>query len=78
MEIKTTLKGILLVSIVGMLFSGYLTLTKLLTGTCALGTCEYLVGIPTCVYGFIMYMIIFLISVFGLMSKPKIEPKVGE
>ena len=67
---KSALKAILVISIAGMLFSGYLSYSELFANSCALGGgCSTVVGIPSCVYGFVMYFVVFTISVLGLKSK---------
>ena len=67
MNQKLSLKIICGLSIAGMLFSGYLSYTELTAKVCALdGGCSMLGGIPTCVYGFVMYAAIFIISLLGL------------
>lgn len=74
MKKETALKVILIISIAGMLFSGYLSYTELFAGFCGaaklgLGACSNVFKIPACVYGFFMYMIVFIISLIGLNSK---------
>jgi len=70
MKKKLALQIILIISIAGMLFSGYLSYGELFRGLCPIdGGCQYLLSIPTCVYGFFMYLIIFIISLAGLKSK---------
>lgn len=69
MKPKTALKIILGISVVGMLFSGYLSYLELVVGTCALGTCPAVVNIPACVYGFFMYLFVFVVSFLGLKGK---------
>lgn len=68
MKTKIALKSILIISIAGMLFSGYLSYTELIKQSCAFGGCSYLLGAPTCVYGFVMYTLVFVISLLGLNS----------
>jgi len=64
------LKAILILSVAGMLFSGYLSYGELTSGTCPIGGgCTLLLGIPTCVYGFVMYTAIMIISIIGLKQK---------
>ena len=47
------------ISIAGLIFSGYLGGTKLLTGTCALNeSCPNFLGYPACFYGFFMFLAI--------------------
>ena len=57
MNQNTSLKIVLGISVVGMLFSGYLSYSELARETCPLGGCSSLLGVPTCVYGFVMYTI---------------------
>ena len=53
-----------------MAFSGYLSYTELFQKVCALGGgCTSIIGLPSCVYGFVMYAIVFVISLFGLKAK---------
>lgn len=70
MKKELALKIILGLSIAGMLFSGYLSYTEIYQQTCALNlTCSNVVGVPACVYGFVMYLVVFTISILGLKSK---------
>jgi len=69
MKKQVSLIIILIISIAGMLFSGYLSYGELIKKTCGLGGCSNLFGIPVCVYGFVMYLIVFIISILGLKSK---------
>ena len=56
-----TLNKILVLSIAGLLFSGYLSAVKLFSHTCAIDTgCSYFLGYPTCYYGFGFFVLIFL------------------
>ena len=68
MKQETSLKIILIISIVGMLFSGYLSYSELVKQFCAIGGCSTVGGIPACVYGFVMYLVVFVISFLGLKS----------
>lgn len=46
-------------SVAGLLFSGYLSGTKLLTGTCAFNeSCPYFFGVPACYIGFVLYALL--------------------
>lgn len=71
MKKQVSLAIILVISIAGMLFSGYLSYGELFQKSCPLGACTSppLLGIPVCVYGFVMYLIVFIISILGLRSK---------
>ena len=66
------LKIILAISILGLLFSGYLSYTELFQEVCSLsGGCSTIGDIPACVFGFVMYLVILVISVLGLKSRGK-------
>ncbi|MEM4244609.1 MAG: hypothetical protein QW404_03720 [Candidatus Nanoarchaeia archaeon] len=69
MKKHTALKTIMVLSILGMIFSGYLSYTELFSGVCPIGGCSNIGGIPVCVYGFTMYLVVFIISILGLRSK---------
>ena len=74
MKSKTALVWIRFIAILGLLFSGYLSYYELFGGECiaislGMGQCVDVQGIPACVYGFVMYLIVFLISWSGLRSK---------
>jgi len=70
MKKETALKAIMWISIAGMLFSGFLSYNEIF---CSSGMCAAAVpinlGLPACVYGLIMYAIVFVLSVLGLKSK---------
>ena len=74
MKKTTSLKSILIISIAGLLFSGYLSYTELFAGYCGaaqlgMGACTNVFQIPACVYGFFMYLIILIITILGLKEK---------
>ena len=74
MKKQTSLWIIFFISIVGMIFSGYLSFTEIFLNFCGatelgMGQCNNVVGVPACVYGFVMYAIVFIISILGLGSK---------
>ena len=73
MKKQTALKTLLIISIVGVLFSGYLSYTEIFKQVCALGalgTCGATVfKLPACVYGLVMYLAVLIISILGLKSK---------
>ncbi len=68
-----SLKAVFIVSIVGLLFSGYLSFTELFNKPCSFGCSAgdsgNLFGLPVCVYGFFMYLVIFAITTLGLLEK---------
>jgi len=70
MKKQTALKALFWVSIAGALFSGYLSYTEIFQQFCALGTCSATVfSVPSCVYGFVMYIAGLIVSVLGLKGK---------
>jgi hypothetical protein len=71
MKKQLSLTIILIISILGILFSGYLSYGELVKGTCPLGSCSAkpLLGLPVCIYGFVMYLIVFVIAILGFKSK---------
>jgi len=69
MKKNLALTIVLYISIAGLLFSGYLSYRELFQKVCPLsGECTNVLGLPACVYGFIMYAFIFLFSLRGLKS----------
>ena len=74
MKKQTALTILLIISIMGLLFSGYLSYGELIVDECysdalGMGECAVVQGLPACVYGFIMYLCVFIISIIGLKSK---------
>jgi len=76
MKQTTSLKIILIFSIAGLLFSGYLSYYELFVpGGCAEAVISCgekqitLATLPACVYGFFMYFLVFIFSILGLKNK---------
>ncbi len=70
MNKQLSLKIIFGISIAGMLFSGYLSYGELFTRVCPIGGgCSYVLGAPACVYGFVMYAVVFGVSLAGILGK---------
>ena len=71
MNKKTALKVVSGIALIGVLFSGYLSYTEIFQQTCALGGgCTITIfSLPSCVYGFLMYLIVLIIALVGLKSK---------
>ena len=70
MKKQTALKALFIVSLAGLLFSGYLSYTEIFQQTCAIGGCSATVfAVPSCVYGFVMYLIGLIIAAIGLKAK---------
>jgi len=60
------MKIICLISFIGVLFSGYFSYSELVGGKCPVGGCAMMLGIPICIYGFIMFLMLFITSVLGI------------
>jgi len=57
-------------SIAGLLFSGYLSGVKFFSSTCAFNEpCPYFLGYPACYFGFAMFLLITIFSSLLLFSK---------
>jgi hypothetical protein len=57
-------------SLFGILFAGYLSYSKLFSGTCSLTEgCSYFLGVPTCFFGFGIFLAIFVFACISLFSK---------
>jgi len=58
---------LLLLSLAGVLFAGYLSYRKFFTSTCALTEgCASFLGLPTCSFGFVLFLLIFIFSCVSL------------
>jgi len=72
---KLALQIIFGVSLFGLLFSGYLSygelFSKTLTACPAPGASGTVFGYPACVYGFFMYLMIVIISGWGIWGSKK-------
>jgi len=67
---KSYNKIVFLLSLAGLLFSGYLSTIKLFTSTCIFNEpCPYFLGYPACFFGFGMFLIIFSSATLGLLKK---------
>ncbi len=72
---QQALKTILVLSVVGILFSGTLSYRELFLGDCNLAIVRCgvntppIAGLPACVYGFFMYLMVFFLALLGLRSK---------
>ncbi|MFC1687713.1 vitamin K epoxide reductase family protein [Patescibacteria group bacterium] len=77
MNKRTSLTLVLILSILGLLLSGYLSYYSLFTDGCTetfinCGTEPVeIFGLPNCVYGFFMYLLVFVLAVIGLMKSQK-------
>lgn len=65
-------KKMLLLSAAGTVFAGYLSGVKIFSKTCAFGeSCPYFLGYPSCYYGFVMYLAMFVIALYAVMKTVK-------
>ena len=72
MNRKTAIITIFIFSILGTLFAGYLTFTKLILGVCPLKEpCPFILGEPACVYGLVLYVILLVTSSILLCKKER-------
>ena len=77
MKPEKALQIIFILSIAGLLFSGYLSYQELFKEGCSVSPFPISCGsttiadLPACVYGFLMYMVIFAASGLGLKSFKK-------
>jgi hypothetical protein len=63
---------ILIFAILGTLFAGYLSISKLILGYCPLKEpCPIFLGQPACVTGLVLYLAILIISMILLLCKNK-------
>ena len=70
MQAEKAVSVILWIALIGVLFSGYLSYTELTGGVCGL-----ILGLPSCVYGFVMYLIVFLICIIAVLKARKKKKK---
>lgn len=63
------IKIITAISLLGILFSGYFTMQEVFFSQCPLGKCGYSLVLPTCLYGLLMYVIVFVLS---FMARKKV------
>lgn len=60
------IKSMIVLGLAGVLFSGYLSVVKLVTTTCALNEpCPYFLGYPACWYGFGIFLALFVSAMLG-------------
>ena len=70
MKKQIALKTLFWISLAGVLFSGYLSYTEIFQQVCALGgACSTKIfTLPSCVYGFVMYIAGLIVSILGIKS----------
>lgn len=78
MSQKIALQTILYIAIAGVLFSGYLSYQELFLGSCSATFVRCgnvrIADLPACVYGFVMYAVVIIISSIGLAHSSKQNP----
>jgi hypothetical protein len=75
---KTYLRITSGLALAGVLFSGYLSTVRLVTGSCAFNeSCPFFLGYPACWYGFAMFASMFAASVAASRGNLKVESAVG-
>jgi uncharacterized membrane protein len=78
MKPKFALQVIAIISLVGMLFSGALTYREFFTDAAAscsaLGASGTILGYPPCVYGLVMYTVVFATALLGLQRAESRPP----
>jgi uncharacterized membrane protein len=57
------------ISAAGMAFSGYLSYSELTSGSCLLGGCSKMFGLPACVFGCLMFLLIFAVCILGFRDR---------
>lgn len=63
-------KTAFIITLAGVLFSGYLSAIKLFTDTCAFSEpCPYFLGYPACWYGFILFLGMCISSLLALTNR---------
>lgn len=69
MNVRKILFTAMFLSIAGILFAGYMTLQKFISGTCSFGeACPFLWGYPVCLYGLIIFFMLFLATLKLLLD----------
>ena len=78
MDYKKTLQVIFIISVAGLLFSGYLSYYELFVpegcdaAIISCGTKNVTIAnLPACVYGFFMYLLIFILTGLSLLKDKK-------
>lgn len=67
-------KTYIFLTLCGVLFSGYLSAVKFFSETCAFNeSCPYLMGYPACYYGFTIFLLMFIYSIYSFISNIEIN-----
>mgnify|MGYP001597406690 CR=1 FL=1 len=65
---RTAVKVVASMSALGILFAGYLSMPEIKSLLAGAET-GYTLGLPTCVYGLVFYILIFILAVLNLTAK---------
>jgi len=70
---EQSLNVIVVIALAGLLFSGYLSYNELFLGAASCNAAApaltAIAGLPVCVYGFVMYVLVLATAVVGLRSR---------
>jgi uncharacterized membrane protein len=64
------IKQNLFLSVIGILFAGYFAVPEIIILLWGNGP-KYMLGLPTCAYGLVFYMIIFIVTLVGFLQNRK-------
>lgn len=66
--------GVFVLTLAGVLFSGYLSSVRLFSNTCAFSEpCPYFLGYPACWFGFALFLSLYVALVVSLSGKAAIQ-----
>ncbi|MBU0625401.1 hypothetical protein KKF05_03590 [Patescibacteria group bacterium] len=70
MTVERYFKTALPLTLAGIAFAGYMTGVKLFSGACAFNeSCPTLWGLPSCAYGLVIFILMFLVTLVALKRK---------
>ncbi len=71
LDSATGLRAIAVLAAAGLLFSGYLSYNELFAGAAACGVPGggLIFGLPACVYGFFMYLLVLIIARLSMRTR---------
>lgn len=69
MDKALALKVIAVVSFIGLVFAAYMTYYEMTYTACPASGCSTVLGIPACIHGLVMYLIIFVLSMCAVCGE---------
>jgi uncharacterized membrane protein len=69
MDKTLALKVIAVVSLIGVIFSSYMAYAEMTFTACPASGCSVIAGIPACIYGMVMYLVVLILSLLGLRNR---------